>query len=480
MDPSLPGLIVCGALLLVGWLCGAPVLIALFASLPFGSTAFGTLTSLGGSTPLVYTLMAVLLVAVTASRRRVLHDLAFVFRTQPAAWVVLGLLVYVVLGAQILPRLFAGTTQSFAISRGGILEQPLIPTSGNITQPGYFALGVLTFYCVAILLLRRGALEQLRRGFFVFVTLNLLFGVVDLGGKLAGLGDVLSGIRTASYAFLVEVSASGFWRITGAHPESSAFAIWTLACLGFTLVHWRTTGSHRSLLLAVVAFVLVLLSTSTTAYVGLAVMGLIYGLSAMRGLGSGRVGRRDVLVAAVAPVVVVAALAVHLASEKALDPVVDLIDTMVLNKAQSASGQERAYWNERSLASLSDTYGLGVGLGSSRASSWLIAVVSQLGVPGAMLMGLLVVELLRPPAPVPPTRAGRDMLGFYRGARAAALAFLVGGALSGGAADPGILFFICLAIALASRASVQRPATVPAPVPGGEAIRSAVATGGAR
>ena len=54
-----------------------------------------------------------------------------------------------------------------------------------------------------------------------------------------------------------------------------------------------------------------------------------------------------------------------------------------------------AYWNYQSLQSVYDTLGLGIGLGSSRASSWIIAVISQLGIIGSILMGLLVLELVR-------------------------------------------------------------------------------------
>jgi hypothetical protein len=57
LELYIPGLIVCAALLLIGRWFGAPVLIGLFASLAFGSTAFATLTALGGSSPLIYTLL---------------------------------------------------------------------------------------------------------------------------------------------------------------------------------------------------------------------------------------------------------------------------------------------------------------------------------------------------------------------------------------------------------------------------------------
>jgi hypothetical protein len=68
---------------------------------------------------------------------------------------------------------------------------------------------------------------------------------------------------------------------------------------------------------------------------------------------------------------------------------------MIVNKVASTSGEERAYWNYRSLQSLYDTAGLGIGLGSSRASSWIIAVLSQLGIAGSLMFGVLIAAIVR-------------------------------------------------------------------------------------
>ena len=449
MEPSLPGLIVCGLLLAFGWRLGAPILVALFASLPLSSTAFATLPALGGATPLVYTLVALLFIASVVLRPGSGRRLGRVFRREPTAWLVLGLLFYSLASAVILPRLFAGETSAFVVHRGGVLELPLAPTFGNITQTAYFALGAVAFFCLLIELQGRAALRAVHTGFFAYLVASVALGIVDLGAKVAGLGDVLSPIRTANYSLLTEVAAGSFWRLTGATPEASTFAIGMLACVAFATVYWRTTGDRLALLLAILAFLLCLLSTSTTAYLGLALLGLLQGFMILRKVISGRVGRRDAAMAACLPVLLVAILGIYVAKEKALDPVVQLVDTMVIKKGQSDSAKEREYWNRRSLAALSDTHGLGTGFGSSRASSWVIAVISQLGLVGAVLMGLLTATLLRDPG----SSSTHDptALGLYRGARAAALAFLVGVSLSGGSADPGILFFLCLAVVVTAR-----------------------------
>lgn len=125
-------------------------------------------------------------------------------------------------------------------------------------------------------------------------------------------------------------------------------------------------------------------------------------------------------------------------------PFVHLMDSMVFNKAASASGQERAYWNIKSLQALIDTSGLGVGLGSSRASSWPIAVASQLGVVGGVMIAMLLLVVFK----------GMGHLGQYvdpetnavvSSARASALASVVAGSFSSGSSDAGMIFFIAFA-----------------------------------
>ncbi|MGN6534150.1 MAG: hypothetical protein ACTHKQ_00295, partial [Mesorhizobium sp.] len=62
MQLSIAGLSVCAVILIVAFNSRGTLIVALLASLAFGSTAAMTLTSLGGSSPLIYTLFAMLLV----------------------------------------------------------------------------------------------------------------------------------------------------------------------------------------------------------------------------------------------------------------------------------------------------------------------------------------------------------------------------------------------------------------------------------
>ena len=388
MQASIAGLIVCLAVLATGFVWRAPLLLGLFLSLAFGSTALVTLSSLGGSSPLIYTIFAALLVAATTLRRRFLQEFGTVFGSVRTMWLLVALMLYAAVSAFLFPRLFAGQTTSFVQSpqRFGVIEVPLSPVSGNISQTGYFLLGGFTAIALTLILFHRDRFDLVRKGVLLFVIAHTAMGLIDLAGKLGGVGDLLEPIRTASYVMLTETSEAGFARITGAYSEASGFGGMSLACIAFVYVDWRRTGSRLSAALTVILLLLLLLSTSSTAYVGMAVLALPLAASLGTRIGRGRLDRPDLAVLIVGFAGLIAFLAVLIYNERAFDAFGQLIDTMVINKHSSSSGQERAYWNSKSLEALVDTSGFGLGFGSSRASSWPIAVLSQLGVIGALMM----------------------------------------------------------------------------------------------
>ncbi len=456
MQASIAGFIVCLAVLATGFVWRAPLFLGLFISLAFASTALVTLSSLGGSSPLIYTVFAALLVAATTLRRRFLQEFGTVFGSVRTMWLLVALMLYAAVSAFLFPRLFAGQTTSFVQSpqRFGVIEVPLSPVSGNISQTGYFLLGGFTAIALTLILFHRDRFDLVRKGVLLFVIAHTAMGLIDFACKLGGVGDLLEPIRTASYVMLTETSEAGFARITGAYSEASGFGGMSLACIAFVYVDWRRTGSRLSAALTVVLLVLLLLSTSSTAYVGMAVLALPLAASLGTRIGRGRLDRPDLAVLIVGFAGLIAFLAVLIYNERAFDAFGQLIDTMVINKHSSSSGQERAYWNSKSLEALVDTSGFGLGFGSSRASSWPIAVLSQLGVIGALMMAGLLFVVLRGLGSLEPW-VDASTADAVAGVRAVTLGGLVGAAFNGGSADPGILFFVAVATVAAARAKAR-------------------------
>ena len=450
MEPSLAGILICFGLLAVARFFDMPTIVALIASLAFGSTAIVTLPALGGSSPMVFVALLMVLLGSVALRRNWPRDLQRVFFQQPTAWLVLLLSIYTVAGAFLLPSLFTGEATVFVPQRlegtaGDIVKTTLAPVSGNVTQTLYFVFGALAFFALSMVLLRPNALKAIRQGFFVWATLHVSAGFLDLFGKFAGIDDILSPIRSASYAMATIVDLGAFWRIAGTYSEASAFGAATVLLLAFTFTYWRQTRSKFALSLFVLLIILLTLSTSSTAYFAGAIIAVVFSISLARSLLKDRLQAGDIGAVCVGVGVLVIALGLEAYDHRILAPLWQLFDAMIFNKASSGSGYERAYWNYQSFVSVYETMGLGIGLGSSRSSSWIVSVISQFGVVGSAMMGLLTWEIIRSKRYA--ARLNTETRATVLSVRSAALGSLLATSIGGGAADPGLVFFIALAVA---------------------------------
>jgi hypothetical protein len=439
---------------------GATLLVALVGSLAFGSTAIIILSSFGGASIQLFAPLAILFVLSTVFTRDFWTDLSRVFSLHWTPIIVVVLLVYVTLGFLFMPRLFAGTTTVFLPHADRIVETTLKPVSGNVNQGGYFAAGVFTYFALSIFLIRDGSFASVAKAFFLFISMHVSLGVVDLAGKMAGVGDILAPLRTAGYSMLVETHAEGFWRLVGSYPEASTFGSATLLGLAFSFTYWKVTGSRSAFALACALIGLLVLSTSTTAYVGLAVLTLILGLSIFIRGHKGYVTSRDIVVIACGAAGISSLVALAVFDEHTMNSFSRLLLSATVEKTESASAEERFYWNQKSWQAFVDTMGLGIGLGSSRASSWLFAVISQLGIIGSVLTCILVLQLSKLPLRATFLAEGRsdliagrnEIYAVCASMRSAGFTNVLTISISGASADPGIVFFIALATLLVGRA----------------------------
>lgn len=473
MQPSLTGLIVVVLLLCAGRAIGNTFVAALIMSVPFGATAFGTLTAVGGASPLIYTLIVVMMWAWLITRRSFAHDLAIVFRQDWAAWIALALIIVGITTAIIMPRLFEGRMIVIQVLRaaGRVGETPLQPSSGNITQAAYFALTFLTYFALRAQFVKRLDANVIINSILAGGWVAAILGLIDFAGKLSGMGDVLEPLRTAEYTMLTgeSVLMGGFFRLAGACSEASQYAGTTLPFLAGVASYWRATGTRASFWLMILLTVMLILSTSSTAFVGLAVLGLLWCGSITGRIVFNELTASDMKIAAVAFIVAIIGLVLLVTGSEALNAVIKLIDDAVINKATSDSAVERSLFNRRGLEAFVISGGLGVGPGSTRTSSWAVAVLAQLGVIGAVLMGALVYIIARGVRFRDASEVDPSLLVAARASKA----LVAGGApamlVSGAAIDPGVLSAFGLAVICAVRArtkpypSKQRGGRVGAP-----------------
>jgi len=446
-----------------------------FASMPFGSFAVIPTVVTGGLTLTPTPIVAVLLIA------RQLGAPAGLRQTLDAALKASGLLMlavfWVVAGVTtiFMPRFFAGTVTIVPVRAGALSDSaPLVPTPQNLSQFIYVSISILTVFVFARLLrteaMRRHAVAALCLG----AALTVFTGALDMASPYLPIGPVLELFRTASYELLTEVEVLDVRRVVGLMPEASSFGTLALAFLAVLYFFRRAMAAGRlrdivAPVLMVLLLLLVCLSTSSAAYLGLGFFGAAAGVDwclrlmappSARALRRGLAGEFWLAAGALVALLVVLFAAPHI-----LAPVREMFDMMVLQKSASSSYEERGTWNQVSLAALFATDGLGVGLGSTRASNFAVALLSSAGVVGAGCYFLFVLQCLVLRRPPPGDAQARALLSALR------WSFLPGfftSLMIGTTPDFGLFnaFFYGFAVALTQRSARQwRPQAPPAAAP---------------
>ncbi|WP_322103408.1 hypothetical protein [Paraburkholderia sp. J41] len=384
---------------------------------------------------------------------------------KPGFWL-LCTCVWGVFGAIVLPRLLRGSTLVFPVDHdlgGTALLQPLGPVSGNLSQAFYCVGDVVVYACMYALLKYRGAYRALASGMLLLTLLDVAAGVIDIGTHAVGL-DVMSVIKTAQYADLSGEEMGGLVRITGTFPETSAFSTFTLPlfvfCLNLWLVGYRPRLSGA---LAAAAGTLLLLSTSGTAYVGLSAYMFVQLFSRPGRVSSDAGARKRRLWIIAACAGLLGSLYVVLFLPVVANVLTDFVNATVFGKADSSSGVERMSWNMQGVTNFMDTYGIGVGLGSIRTSSFLVVLIANLGVVGVVCYALFIGKSLFTPVAAHYPLTERAVC---HAARHAMIATLIVASISAGVFELGSCFYLFAAAAgaLPSRAprrAVSREVWVP-------------------
>ncbi len=445
---------------LVGLVKGPPIDIwAFLVSLLFGAAAGVIFESLGSVNMLPAHIMLGFLALGVILRRGALSRGLRALSPGSAGFWLLATVVYGVVAAYFMPRLFAGATDVFTVARGdsgpGLMRAPLGPVSGNVTQTIYLVGDLVCFLACASVATTRPGLESLCRATLFCGFLNLLFAAVDYATFTTGTAELLSFMRNATYRMLDDVEIVGFKRIVGSFPEASTFAYATLGFFAFSS-RLALTGVHvrSASLVAAFSLLALLLSTSTTAYAGAAICLVVLYLDAVARLFLRGATPGSVAFVCVAPL----AAAGVVAAAKLYDPlwstVTSLLDQTVFQKATSASAIERSMWNTQALLNFRETFFLGAGVGSVRASSVLAAVPASVGVPGTLVFAAFLYRVLLSPL----ARALPDRERAVRtAARFACFAQLLAGVFAGTFMDLGLAFFVFAAMAAGGRETA--PAT---------------------
>jgi len=124
-----------------------------------------------------------------------------------------------------------------------------------------------------------------------------------------------------------------------------------------------------------------------------------------------------------------------------------LVHATVTTKLESQSGEERMRWNAQALNSFLETSGMGAGVGSIRASSFIVALLANIGIAGTVIFFIFLVSLVRSVLRRNATPGTEQMVGMA--AMLASVAQVTAASISAGAIDLGPLFAITAGLAAA-------------------------------
>lgn len=310
------------------------------------------------------------------------------------------------------PILFGGrilVIQPGQVSEGIRQATPLQWSSSSVAQLAYLVFDAVLL-CAAVRAMQRPGLRigwpvrvflVLATAFAVGVGLEAVLAFagwpVDLFGFV--MGPEFGEFRDDRYA-LGDVLGLPIRRAQAVFGEPSFYSVFMTGAAGAALVLARARPSRATVGRVALVSVALLLSLSTTAVVAFAltmVMAVLVPIDAKPAAagapGSGR--RRTLFLVGFALLAVVLVVAL-LQSDTIFNYLFGkLTDTEGYEDGNYSSGAERLFWDVTAAVAMLDSYGVGIGAGATRASSFLLNTGASYGLPGLLLLGVCVGLLLR-------------------------------------------------------------------------------------
>ena len=302
--------------------------------------------------------------------------------------------IYGTLSILLFPRIFEGIP--VYDPRKGIDAQymnltPLQFSPSMAGQVMYLWINSLVLIFAAMHSSRSGALEKFARYVVWAGTLVVALAIFQFLAWIIGIPFPYQYINNVEgwslgYAqYLGDVK-----RINGPFTEPSNLAAFLLGFVAFLLRLWIGEKGRWLGVLLLFALLSLLLTTSTTAYVGLSVLLTLLALSGLVAAVKHRVLRQRNLVALG---LLLSVMVIGVLGSLALEPVGKVVRAAILEKSVSGSFVHRTAADWRALEIVLETAGLGVGLGGNRPSSFLTWLLSNVGIVGTatFIVGILLM-----------------------------------------------------------------------------------------
>ncbi len=295
------------------------------------------------------------------------------------------------------------------------LTHPFHLARNNFTQIAYLIINTSIIYCVGHQGGKRPA-DELIRDWDRALACGLCFAAFvcfwQFSSFYAGVPFSTDFFYSnAGYNRADSQSMAGLFRINGPFEEPSALGFNFTGYLLFAWMRYRRYPTAFSIGMVAAALFCMVVSTSTLAFVGIFIFCcvLAYDVLASRihlltkdfKFSSGQV-------AAIA-LIVVGILGTSIFVAGHYSEIHVILQKTLFQKSQSTSFQQRSFADILAMHIFVETHGIGVGLGSHKANSLVLTLLSNTGLVGTVVFAAFVISLVRP-IRVPPGRYVPDKL----------------------------------------------------------------------
>lgn len=374
---------------------------------------------------------------------------------------------YGVAGAVILPFIFAGVIDVAPLrpifTSDPFATQPLVFTPQNLTSAGYLFTTMLGAVCAYGAVQAAGAERRVARVGAIVAITHAGLGLASV--VLAGtpLTAFFKFFRNALYNQL-DQDVAGLSRMSGIFAEPSNYAGYGFIYFVFVTELWlrhidrRWTGWGSALL-----FVALIISTSTTAYIGISAYAVILMLRQI--CFPHTVSVQKLVPMAFGALAIAALIVGTLVIRPETLRVVEVVyRIMIVNKSESESGLVRLMWARQGIEAFWASGGLGVGVGSFRSSSLGTAILGSMGVIGIATYTAQMLRVFQPFRRSTYVESADARINVGVAAAWTVIVMSVPSFVSAPSPDPGLNWGLLAGIALGLRARGQMMKNVAEPV----------------
>lgn len=313
--------------------------------------------------------------------------------TKTSLLVGLAFVLWSFASAFVLPNIFQGTP--VYVPRLGIDEQldnlsPLVWSFSNFGQAVYLLINFGVVMAASLKIKNAVEYMMLVRSFFLTSAIFGVFALYQVVSRSLGFyypSNLLYSNPSHSIGF--EQVIAGVYRVNATFSEPSYAGMYLSGVLGSGLYIWLVARQKWAGWLTLWVTVCLLLTTSSTAYLLLPTMLLAIGVWRLIILAFGKSVNLNTFTKILIGLVALMAIGFFL-----IIRFYNIVDSALINKVDSGSFMARTYSDITALGIWLQSYGLGVGLGSNRPSSFVTSLLSNLGLIGFALFALFVLLLI--------------------------------------------------------------------------------------